>query len=63
VASVFLIVRQTFQWTCDAPLWPLLSRSQLPKGAVAAEGFITFAPQNPYIGEDRFRQINGKAIL
>jgi dienelactone hydrolase len=24
---------------------------------LAEEGFVTFAPQNPYIGEDRFRQI------
>ena len=28
---------------------------------LAEEGFVTFAPQNPYIGEDRFRQIQRKA--
>lgn len=28
---------------------------------LANEGFITFAPQNPYIGQDRFRQIQRKA--
>jgi hypothetical protein len=27
---------------------------------LAEEGFVTFAPQNPYIGEDRFRQIQRK---
>jgi dienelactone hydrolase len=27
---------------------------------LAEEGFITFAPQNPYTGEDRFRQIQRK---
>src|SRR5262249_16604924 len=29
-------------------------------GRLAEEGFVTFAPQNPYIGEDRFRQIQRK---
>jgi dienelactone hydrolase len=28
---------------------------------LAEEGFITFAPQNPYIGQDRFRLIQRKA--
>ena len=28
---------------------------------LAEEGFITYAPQNPYIGEDRFRLIQRKA--
>lgn len=28
---------------------------------LAEEGFVTFAPQNPYIGEDRFRIIQRKA--
>ncbi|MBZ5619130.1 MAG: S9 family peptidase [Acidobacteriia bacterium] len=28
---------------------------------LAEEGFVTFAPQNPYIGADRFRQIQRKA--
>jgi dienelactone hydrolase len=28
---------------------------------LAEEGFVTFAPQNPYIGEDRFRLIQRKA--
>lgn len=28
---------------------------------LAAEGFITYSPQNPYIGEDRFRIIQRKA--
>ncbi len=28
---------------------------------LAEEGFITFAPQNPYIGQDRFRTIQRKA--
>lgn len=28
---------------------------------LAEEGFVTFAPQNPYIGMDRFRQIQRKA--
>ena len=28
---------------------------------LADEGFVTFAPQNPYIGGDRFRQIQRKA--
>jgi hypothetical protein len=28
---------------------------------LANEGFVTFAPQNPYIGQDRFRQIQRKA--
>jgi dienelactone hydrolase len=28
---------------------------------LAEEGFVTFAPQNPYIGEDRFRQIQRRA--
>ena len=28
---------------------------------LAEEGFITFAPQNPYIGEDRFRSIQRQA--
>ena len=28
---------------------------------LAEEGFITFAPQNPYIGKDRFRLIQRKA--
>jgi cephalosporin-C deacetylase-like acetyl esterase len=28
---------------------------------LAEEGFVTFAPQNPYIGQDRFRQIQRKA--
>ncbi len=28
---------------------------------LAEEGFITFAPQNPYIGQDRFRQVQRKA--
>jgi dienelactone hydrolase len=28
---------------------------------LAEEGFVTFAPQNPYIGEERFRQIQRKA--
>jgi hypothetical protein len=28
---------------------------------LAEEGFVTFAPQNPYIGGDRFRQIQRKA--
>lgn len=28
---------------------------------LAQEGFIVFAPQNPYIGRDRFRQIQRKA--
>ena len=27
---------------------------------LAEEGFVTFAPQNPYIGEDRFRIIQRK---
>ena len=27
---------------------------------LANEGFVTFAPQNPYIGQDRFRQIQRK---
>jgi dienelactone hydrolase len=27
---------------------------------LAEQGFVTFAPQNPYIGEDRFRQIQRK---
>ena len=27
---------------------------------IALEGFITFSPQNPYIGEDRFRIIQRK---
>ena len=27
---------------------------------LAEEGFITYAPQNPYIGEDRFREIQRK---
>jgi len=29
-------------------------------GRLAEEGFVTFAPQNPYIGEDRFRVIQRK---
>ncbi|MBL8215106.1 MAG: dienelactone hydrolase family protein [Bryobacterales bacterium] len=28
---------------------------------LAEEGFVTFAPQNAYVGADRFRQINRKA--
>jgi dienelactone hydrolase len=28
---------------------------------LAEEGFVTFSPQNPYIGEDRFRSIQRKA--
>ena len=28
---------------------------------LADEGFVTFSPQNPYIGEDRFRSIQRKA--
>jgi dienelactone hydrolase len=28
---------------------------------LANEGFVTFAPQNPYTGQDRFRQIQRKA--
>lgn len=28
---------------------------------LAEEGFVVFAPQNPYIGQDRFRQIQRKA--
>ncbi len=28
---------------------------------LAEEGFVTYAPQNPYIGQDRFRQIQRKA--
>jgi dienelactone hydrolase len=28
---------------------------------LAEEGFVTFAPQNPYIGEDRFRSIQRQA--
>ena len=28
---------------------------------LAEQGFVTFAPQNPYIGEDRFRLIQRKA--
>jgi dienelactone hydrolase len=28
---------------------------------LAEEGFVTFSPQNPYIGEDRFRTIQRKA--
>jgi hypothetical protein len=28
---------------------------------LAEEGFVTFAPQNPYIGQDRFRLIQRKA--
>ena len=28
---------------------------------LAQEGFVVYAPQNPYIGEDRFRQIQRKA--
>ena len=27
---------------------------------LAEEGFVTFAPQNPYIGKDNFRQIQRK---
>ena len=29
--------------------------------ALAEQGFVTYAPQNPYIGEDRFRLIQRKA--